>query len=250
MNAAESLIYRIGIERPDEIDLELIVFSVGATVRYRNLKGCEARILGLGNKAIITVNNASSKSRQRFSIAHELGHWHLHRGRCLACRADDENQFSKSALEREANVYAAHLLMPNFLLLKQLPRVDQFRLSDIVQTATVFKTSLTASAIRICEATNASKVIICTEKGRIKWKRVPQSISHLWKLRDEVDHRSLAFDINFKSVAQQRARKMNASVWFDQKHMERFDLEEECVPTYGSEALSILHLDQKMLNAS
>jgi Zn-dependent peptidase ImmA (M78 family) len=63
----------------------------------------------------ILVNNNEAPVRQRFTIAHELGHWVC---QCLEgslepiyCRADDVDESAKH-LEREANVFAAELLMP------------------------------------------------------------------------------------------------------------------------------------------
>jgi hypothetical protein len=57
--------------------------------------------------------------RQRFTIAHELGHWVCH---CLEgkaphlqpsyCRPVDMTTAAERVLEREANVFAAELLMP------------------------------------------------------------------------------------------------------------------------------------------
>ena len=38
------------------------------------LAGGDARIMGVGDRAIITVDDAASRVRQRFSVAHELGH--------------------------------------------------------------------------------------------------------------------------------------------------------------------------------
>jgi Zn-dependent peptidase ImmA (M78 family) len=89
LSSAERLLQELGITEPDEIDLEAIAFHVNANVRYRRLDGCEARIIGTGDKAIITVNANSSPRRKRFSIAHELGHWHHHRGKCS--RAGSKN---------------------------------------------------------------------------------------------------------------------------------------------------------------
>jgi Zn-dependent peptidase ImmA (M78 family) len=40
-------------------------------------------------RAIVTVNNASSSGRRRFSLGHELGHWHFDRGKTLVCREDE-----------------------------------------------------------------------------------------------------------------------------------------------------------------
>jgi Zn-dependent peptidase ImmA (M78 family) len=74
LSSAERLLHDLGITEPKEIDLEAIAFHAGARVRRQPLDGCEARIVGHGDRAIITVNARSSYRRNRFSIAHELGH--------------------------------------------------------------------------------------------------------------------------------------------------------------------------------
>ena len=65
----------------------------------------------------ILVNAAEPATRQRFTIAHELGHWVC---QCLEgtvrpvyCRAEDVGVDPEAkALEREANIFAANLVMP------------------------------------------------------------------------------------------------------------------------------------------
>jgi Zn-dependent peptidase ImmA (M78 family) len=69
------LIEQLRIEEPDEIDVEAIAEFCGATVVYERLRGCEARLVGRKDRAYITVNESSPRAEQRFSIAHELGHW-------------------------------------------------------------------------------------------------------------------------------------------------------------------------------
>ena len=80
LTPAERLLQELGITEPNEIELDAIAHHVGACVRYRPLQGCEARIIGTGDRAIITVKSDSHPRRKRFSIAHELGHWYHHRG--------------------------------------------------------------------------------------------------------------------------------------------------------------------------
>ena len=70
----------MGIDSPDDVDLEVMAFFCGARVKYRDLTSCAARIVGKDNRAIITVDRRTSFERQRFSIAHELGHWVQDRG--------------------------------------------------------------------------------------------------------------------------------------------------------------------------
>src|SRR4051794_20879196 len=55
--------------------------------------------------------------RFRFTVAHELGHWicHAHErpeAAAVYCRQADLDRDADRALEREANVFAAELLMP------------------------------------------------------------------------------------------------------------------------------------------
>lgn len=75
---------------------------------------------------IIGVNALHHPHRQRFTIAHELGHYMLHRN-LLSNEVHVDKQFkilmrnSKSstgtdAMEVEANKFAAELLLPEFLI--------------------------------------------------------------------------------------------------------------------------------------
>lgn len=64
----------------------------------------------------IWLNAAEPEARRRFTLAHELGHWVC---QCLEgqtapvyCRPKDVSTAADRALEREANVFAAELLMP------------------------------------------------------------------------------------------------------------------------------------------
>lgn len=81
-------------------------------------------------RTIIGVNSAHHKNRQNFTIAHELGHYLLHEGEVI--HLDEERgaytiNYRKAASakgnddnEREANLFAALLLMPEQLLRKEL----------------------------------------------------------------------------------------------------------------------------------
>lgn len=82
-------------------------------------------------RTIIGVNSAHSTNRQNFTIAHELGHYLLHEGEVI--HLDEERgafttinyRSAESAKtnndnEKEANLFAAELLMPEQLLRKEL----------------------------------------------------------------------------------------------------------------------------------
>jgi IrrE N-terminal-like domain len=64
----------------------------------------------------VVLRASESESRQRFTLAHELGHWvcQVKQGHQapVYCRAVDVEPTADRALEREANLFAAELLMP------------------------------------------------------------------------------------------------------------------------------------------
>src|SRR2546427_1959685 len=112
--APDMVLEELGIRDPEDIKIEAIAEHCGATILYERLEGAEARILGYGERAIITVNGAAPRARQRFSGAHELGHWMCDRGKiAFACT---DRSFTREWLddnpERRANQYAAELLLP------------------------------------------------------------------------------------------------------------------------------------------
>lgn len=70
--------------------------------------------------------------RRRFTIGHELGHWCMHRedGEPIYCRSgqvDDEPERPERPLpEREADAFAAALLMPPALMQREYERDREF----------------------------------------------------------------------------------------------------------------------------
>ncbi len=69
--------------------------------------------------AYVSCDSENPLVRQRFSAAHELGHAVLHRDRLGRYRADaviEDSLDAKDPMEREANAFAAELLMPEAVL--------------------------------------------------------------------------------------------------------------------------------------
>ncbi|MHC5903320.1 ImmA/IrrE family metallo-endopeptidase [Streptomyces sp. S6] len=83
-----------------------------------------------GRAPVIGVNDVHSDRRQRFTIAHELGHFLLHPGREIVLdrpvRVNLRDKTSSMATDREeieANAFAANLLMPAGLVRLELQRL-------------------------------------------------------------------------------------------------------------------------------
>ena len=81
-------------------------------------------------KIIIGANRSHHENRQRFTVAHELGHFFLHKGELVHFDSepgafminlrDSESSRGEDNDEREANFFAAELLMPAEFLAKDL----------------------------------------------------------------------------------------------------------------------------------
>lgn len=82
-----------------------------------------------GSRTIMGINSRNSPKRQRFTMAHELGHWLLHDGKPLIIdqsiminKRDDVSSQATDAEEIEANQFAAEFLMPTNFIAQALDR--------------------------------------------------------------------------------------------------------------------------------
>src|SRR3712207_1001226 len=76
--AAVELLEEARVYKPP-VPVERLARLRGVQVRYEPLEGdLSGMLFREGNRAIIGVNALHPKARQRFTIAHELGHLELH----------------------------------------------------------------------------------------------------------------------------------------------------------------------------
>jgi Zn-dependent peptidase ImmA (M78 family) len=105
------ILRHFGIIKPP-VPVREIAESMGVQVAF-SLLGHAGEIEFLEDKQPrITINYTDVEVRQRFTIAHELGHLMLH---TLEGRHRDTN-FTGSPVEVAANKFAASLLMPFWML--------------------------------------------------------------------------------------------------------------------------------------
>jgi Zn-dependent peptidase ImmA (M78 family) len=171
LSVAERLLQDLGVTHPSEIDLEAIAWHCRVQIRYRELDGCEARIVGDKNRAIISVRSDVTPRRSRFSIGHELGHWHHHRGRTLICWPEDIGPESqrKAATEKLADSYAADLLMPAYLFRAEAQTAKKLTWELVRSLADAFSSSVTATAIRIVDLDLFPVLLVCHGLTGRRW---------------------------------------------------------------------------------
>jgi Zn-dependent peptidase ImmA (M78 family) len=120
---ARDLLRELGIDSPP-VPVEEIAEQLGATISREPFRGgISGMLYRTGGRAVVGVNSAEPPTRQRFTVAHEIGHFLLHEGRPLIVdrhvrvdRRDASSSMGTKHEEIEANAFAAELLMPEEML--------------------------------------------------------------------------------------------------------------------------------------
>lgn len=122
--------------------------------------------------ALLYNGSLSSAGRIRFTQAHEVGHYLLHRAsqREFQCSQADMVHWGAElkAMESEADDFASQLLMPvrQFKACTGGQPIDFDMLAD---ASNKFGVSLTASALRWIQTTTESAVLILARDGFMDW---------------------------------------------------------------------------------
>jgi Zn-dependent peptidase ImmA (M78 family) len=106
-----------------QVDVEALARKCGLEVAYVDVDGKLSGQLYPDIPEIVINRRGRGRERQRFTIAHELGHWRL-RHHLLGALPEDTLGYSgafedegshegRSPVEIEANTFAAELLMPS-----------------------------------------------------------------------------------------------------------------------------------------
>lgn len=157
--AARRVLRGANVDKPP-VPVERIARRLGVEVRYQPFDGdLSGMLFSEGDRAIVGVNALHPKSRQRFTIAHELGHLELHERRGIHIdrkfpvvrRRDERSSQAVDLEEIEANGFAAELLMPATMLEEDLDGADPDYEDDELTRwlADRYKVSLQAMAIRL-----------------------------------------------------------------------------------------------------
>ena len=130
-----------------------IAKELGITVKMATLPATiSGEIKEDDGKYIIRVNRHDVKERQRFTLAHEIAHFLLHKDRIGDGISDDVLYRSKLSdfMEIQANRLAADILMPWDLIQPKLTEYSQMRNEErFEKIASDAQVSTTAIKIRL-----------------------------------------------------------------------------------------------------
>ena len=120
------------------------------------------------------TGNAPGTKRSRFTIAHELGHYFIDEHR-IALKGNlmpslGEGAKSDERIEREADLFASHLLLPTASFRKAKKKAPP-RMAGIISLARQFDVSVKCTAVRYLTDDGASMVLTFRSwKGEMVWK--------------------------------------------------------------------------------
>lgn len=138
------------------ININKIIKNQGIKLVPYDETGVSGILMIEKNTATIGYSRSENVKRQRFTKAHELGHFMLHRGGNFFIDSDFKMYRpslggpSNEWQEWEANEFAACILMPEDLVKEEMAKMEIDYDEDWIETlADKFKVSVSAMSIRI-----------------------------------------------------------------------------------------------------
>ena len=189
---ATELLGDLGLSTPPIVP-EWIASEVELSVKERKLSpGVFGALWKRGNRfGIFVSDSCPTAGHRRFSVAHELGHYHID-GHMEAMFLGEDNVVESSGglfrkrndrYEREADWFASELLVPADPFVSRIGS-EPACIELVRGLAREFETSLSMMAIRYAELTDRAVASILSREGQIEWAALSTRIrEHDWSWR-------------------------------------------------------------------
>lgn len=123
------------------------------------------------SEGAIFYNSTRPRSRQRFTIGHELGHFLLpwHRQQTFQCTVEDISNRTNKNWENQANAFSAELLLPRLMLKSRLQKLKEPELAHVQDLARDFETSIEATARRVVELNEYPCAVVFSKDNLVRY---------------------------------------------------------------------------------
>ncbi len=234
------------------------VFSIAATLQLEvrlvpstGFDGALVRPTNLPIGTILIRDSIKETGRKAFTVAHEIAHFVLpgHDQADLVCTAGDIDNWSEEAkkLEREADEFAAELLMP-VSLVQPMIRSQRPSLHLIEQIAHATGASISAAGRRYCDLTQERCAFVWSHRGAISWARCSEEFTHKLYRGKEISPGTYAFDCFHREEVPKNPQPVKADLWLPPHRLipgSTLQEESRFLRWYES-AISLLWIDKRI----
>lgn len=214
-------------------------------VQAASIPGFEGCLFANNKKWLLLYNDTVLPGRVRFTQAHELGHFILHRmlQDSFQCSNEDMRNLSEDErdIEAQADRFSSYLLMPIDDYREQIN--TQVDIELLSHCADRYGVSLTASVLKWIDFTDEKAAIVMSKDGFIDWawsSKAAKKSGAYFMTRGNVipiPDRSLAADTSITN--ERKGVKVPASIWF--KHADK-DMHLREMKVYSDQFDSVLTL--------
>jgi hypothetical protein len=191
MNKEVAMELRRRLQIKGALRFEDITKPLGLTVREVDSDGFDGALVrrssGVGGR-ILVKRGIREPGRKRFTMAHEIGHYLLHKSSdSMSCGAKEIANWAnlEANPEHEADEFASELLLPSSemraLVGTQWPSVKL-----VTDLAAEFEASLMATIRKYCDVATQSCAGVWVQDSRIVWFSPSPSFPHWVKRGEEV----------------------------------------------------------------
>lgn len=218
-------------------------------VQAASIKGFEGALFPVdnGKEWLLLYNNElASAGRVRFTQAHELGHYILHRKIRDSFECSDSDMWSQDDrdLEGQADLFASYLLMPLDDYRRQITSTVDLDL--LRHCAHRYGVSLTAAILRWLQYTEEKAVLVMSNDGYINWawsSEPAMKAGAFFRTRNNViPVPEAALASNSQIRFEPKGTEIPASVWFPHADSVTPVREMKIYSEQYGTVLSLLHL--------
>ncbi len=258
---ATALLSRIGQKtlptRPREVarKLDIPIKEVDADNRY------DGYLLKYkGSRGIMINKSIMYETRKNFTIAHEIGHSEIphHKDSKYIClKSYIDSPFRLKRQEREANEFAAELLMPAAFISEEIKN-KEIGLEVIKSISEKCETSLTSSGFRYIKHCPEIATFLVSEDNKIKQCIVSSKMKErrlVFNKGNVLDKQSIAFNFFNKdgtiSDGKEDKDEVDVSAWFPTLDYTKYDCFEYSIPSPNfNQVISLIWLIEKYNNTA
>lgn len=220
---ARAFLERYGLGWLDQIDK--LAPEIGLRVKEvpaRAFEGALLRVKDAFAGTILLSSSIRDQGRKTFTLAHELGHYLLPRhgqedGYCRGKKLDSRRA-GLSRVEREANAFAAEILMPVERIGDLLHKEPSYETAAAISERCA--SSLSASAYRLAELTGHRFAVVWSENGAVKWSKGSPELDAEFRIRRDACSRQTLAARCFRQMDVPKAYDLvEAASWFFDRNL-------------------------------